>query len=50
LHWPFPDPSKLTGTAAEKRGEARKIRDEIRQKIEEWCDEVCVPQTSFTPE
>ena len=41
LHWPFPDPSKLTGTEAEKRAGARKIRDAIRQKIEEWCETVC---------
>jgi len=41
LHWPFPDPSKLTGTDAEKRDGARKIRDAIRQKIEEWCEIVC---------
>jgi arsenate reductase len=41
LHWPFPDPSRLTGTHEEKLREARKIRDEIRQKIEEWCEAVC---------
>ena len=41
LHWPFPDPSQLTGTAAEKLRETRKIRDAIRQKIEQWCESVC---------
>jgi arsenate reductase len=41
LHWPFPDPSRLTGTDEEKRHAARRIRDEIRQKIEEWCEAVC---------
>jgi arsenate reductase len=41
LHWPFPDPSKLSGTDAEKRREARKIRDAIRTKIEAWCEEMC---------
>lgn len=41
LHWPFPDPSQLTGTAAEKLRETRKIRDAIRQKIEQWCETVC---------
>lgn len=44
LHWPFPDPSKLSGTDAEKRREARKIRDQIRMKIETWCQEMC-PKT-----
>lgn len=37
LHWPFPDPSKLTGTEAEKLQATRTIRDEIRMKIETWC-------------
>jgi arsenate reductase len=41
LHWPFPDPSKLTGTEAEKLQAVRKIRDQIRTKIETWCEEVC---------
>ena len=41
LHWSFPDPSGLTGTRAEKLDGVCKIRDEIRAKIEAWCDEVC---------
>ena len=41
LHWSFPDPSALTGNQQEKLAEVRKIRDEIRLKIEEWCEEVC---------
>jgi arsenate reductase len=41
LHWSFADPSALTGTDEEKMAEVRKIRDEIRLKIEEWCGEVC---------
>jgi arsenate reductase len=40
LHWPFPDPSKLTGTESEKLQATRKIRDEIRTKIETWCHEM----------
>ncbi len=50
LHWPFPDPSQVTGTHEEKLQEVRKIRDEIRQKVQEWCEAVCVPQTSLMPE
>jgi arsenate reductase len=42
LHWSFPDPSALTGTHPEKLAEVRRIRDEIRAKIEAWCDEACV--------
>ena len=41
LHWPFRDPSQLTGSNEAKLREIRKIRDEIRCKIEEWCEEVC---------
>ena len=41
LHWGFPDPSVLAGTHAEKLAAVRKIRDQIRAKIEAWCSEVC---------
>ena len=41
LHWSFPDPSKLTGTQWERLEGTRKIRDDIRARIEAWCDEMC---------
>lgn len=41
LHWGFPDPSVLTGTHEEKLAGVRRIRDEIRAKVETWCEEVC---------
>jgi arsenate reductase len=41
LHWSFPDPSGLAGTDGQKLATVRKIRDQIRAKIEEWCDGVC---------
>lgn len=41
LHWTFPDPSVLAGSHQQKLAEVRKIRDEIRAKIEEWCEGVC---------
>lgn len=44
LHWPFPDPSQLSGTDEQKLVAIRRIRDDIRAKIEEWCDEVCPRQ------
>jgi len=47
LHWSFPDPSTLAGSHSEKLTEVRKIRDEIRSKIEEWCEEIC--PKAFTP-
>ena len=44
VHWSFDDPSVLTGTREEKMAGVRRIRDNIRAKIEEWCEEVC-PQS-----
>src|SRR6266481_1460079 len=41
LHWGFPDPSALSGTHAENLALVRRIRDQIRAKIETWCEEVC---------
>ena len=43
LQWSFPDPSQVTGTRAEKLARAREIRDQIRARIERWCEEVCTP-------
>lgn len=37
LHWGFPDPSKVQGTKEEKLQQIRKIRDAIKEKVEEWC-------------
>ena len=41
LHWSFPDPAPLIGTPEERLAGTRKIRDEIRARVEMWCDEVC---------
>jgi arsenate reductase len=41
LHWSFSDPSALVGSREHKLVEVRKIRDEIRDKVEAWCEEVC---------
>jgi arsenate reductase (thioredoxin) len=40
LHWSFPDPSEVQGSEAAKLEQVRAIRDEIRGKIERWCEEV----------
>lgn len=40
LHWPFPDPSKVTGTHMERLQKIRTIRDSIRTKVKEWCEEI----------
>jgi arsenate reductase len=41
LHWSFPDPAQVQGSEAAKLEQVRVIRDEIRCKVEEWCEEVC---------
>jgi arsenate reductase len=40
LSWPFPDPSRVQGTDEERLQQVRTIRDNIRAKIEEWCEEM----------
>jgi arsenate reductase (thioredoxin) len=41
VHWSFPDPSALVGTQQERLQGTRRIRDDIRARIETWCDEMC---------
>jgi arsenate reductase len=41
LHWGFPDPSAFQGPREEKLAKTREVRDAIKQKIEQWCDEAC---------
>lgn len=40
LHWGFKDPSSFQGTKEEKLAGTRTVREEIRQKIEEWIPTV----------
>ena len=42
LHWAFDDPSKFTGTHEERLEKTRSVRDEIRAKIDSFCEEHCV--------
>ena len=44
LHWPFADPSKFTGTPAERLKKTRQVRDEIEAKIASFCQEHCVAE------
>jgi arsenate reductase (thioredoxin) len=46
LHWPFDDPSKLTGAREERLDGIRRIRDRIRTKIDSFCAEHCVANTA----
>lgn len=41
LHWGFPDPSAAPGTREEKLAQTRVIRDAIKNKMENWCAEMC---------
>jgi arsenate reductase (thioredoxin) len=41
LHWSFRDPSQVEGSETAKLEQVRLIRDQIREKIEGWCTEVC---------
>jgi arsenate reductase len=42
LHWSFDDPAKFTGTYEERLERTRRVRDEIRAKIDSFCEEHCV--------
>ncbi len=41
LHWPFPDPSKFTGTEAEKLEQTRRVMDQIEARVDSFCEEHC---------
>jgi len=41
LHWSFPGPSSVQGAHDEKLAKTREVRDTVKQKIEQWCEEVC---------
>src|SRR5207244_3849104 len=42
LHWPFDDPSKFTGAHEERLEKTRRVRDQIRARIDSFCEEHCV--------
>jgi arsenate reductase (thioredoxin) len=44
LHWPFHDPSKVTGTYEQKLQTVREIRDEIASKVQVWLASLPVEQ------
>jgi arsenate reductase (thioredoxin) len=44
LHWPFEDPSKFSGKHEERLERTRCVRDQIRGKIDSFCEEHCVAQ------
>jgi len=40
LHWGLPDPAAVGGSAAERLGAFRKVRDELRRRISEFFAQV----------
>ena len=40
LHWPFKDPSGLAGTHEEKLQNTRIIRDQIKEKVQQWLKSI----------
>lgn len=46
LHWSFPDPASLRGDWEPRLAQTRRIRDQIRAKVDAWCAEICEPATS----
>lgn len=43
LHWDFPDPSAFQGTEEEKLAQTRRVRDAIRQRIQEMIRVFSLP-------
>ena len=41
LHWSFPDPSAFSGTHEEKLARTCQVRDTIKAKVEQWCQDAC---------
>ncbi len=40
LHWPFPDPAGFEGAWEQKIAQTRRVRDEIRNKVSQWLNEL----------
>ncbi|MDK2825951.1 protein tyrosine phosphatase [Methanolobus vulcani] len=40
LHWPYPDPETFTGSEEEKQEQARKLRDSIKKRIEQFVEDI----------
>lgn len=40
LHWSFPDPSSFEGSDEEKLNKTRKVRDAVKEKVQEFIKEV----------
>jgi arsenate reductase (thioredoxin) len=45
IHWDFNDPAAYDGSADEKIGKFREVRDKIRERIILWLDEIRMPSS-----
>lgn len=43
LHWSFSDPASFEGSRDRRLAATRIVRDEIRDRVKAWCDEICPP-------
>lgn len=43
LHWSFADPASFEGSWEQRLALTRIVRDQIRDHVKSWCDEVCPP-------
>lgn len=41
LHWSFADPASFEGTHEQRLARTRIVRDQICDRVTEWCNEVC---------
>ncbi len=39
-HWPFPDPAGVRGSEEEILAAFRKTRDDLRQRLEQWIEQM----------
>lgn len=50
LHWSFEDPAAFVGGEADKLAKFRLVRDQIREKIREWLDQLRSEASSTSEE
>lgn len=41
LHWSFADPASFEGSWEQRLALTRIVRDQIRDRVKAWCDQVC---------
>ena len=46
LHWSFPGSAPFSGTHEECLADTGRIRDQIRARIEIWCNEMCAVEAA----